>query len=108
VDNTGLPVPADQIDRLLQPFQRLKPDRTDDSVGHGLGLSIVRAIATAHDATIQIRPNDGGGLHVCVAFPLLAAPEPRGPAPAGLDRRAPTVLATVGVLAALVVLVGGR
>lgn len=90
VDNTGPPVPADQIDRLLQPFQRLKPDRTDDTVGHGLGLSIVRAIATAHDATVQIRPNDGGGLHVSVAFPIFAAPEPRRPANAALDRRAPT------------------
>jgi signal transduction histidine kinase len=72
VDNTGPAVPADQIDRLLQPFQRLKPDRTGDTVGHGLGLSIVRAIATAHDATLQTRPNVGGGLHVSVAFPLLA------------------------------------
>jgi signal transduction histidine kinase len=89
VANTGPPVPADQIDRLLQPFQRLKPDRTGDPVGHGLGLSIVRAIATAHDATIQIRPNDGGGLHVAVAFPLLAPPEPRRPMTAAPVRHVP-------------------
>ena len=89
VDNTGPAVPADQIERLLQPFQRLKPDRTGDTVGHGLGLSIVRAIATAHDATVQIRPNDGGGLHVTVAFPPLAASEPRRPATAELVQSAP-------------------
>jgi signal transduction histidine kinase len=89
VDNTGPPVPADQIDRLLQPFQRLKPDRTGDTVGYGLGLSIVRAIATAHDAMIQIRPGDGGGLHVSVAFPLLAPPEPQRPATAAPRRRTP-------------------
>lgn len=77
VDNTGRHVPADQIDRLLQPFQRLKPDRTGDTTGHGLGLSIVRAIATAHRATLQIQPNPNGGLHVHVSFPTAAAPEQR-------------------------------
>jgi signal transduction histidine kinase len=56
VGNTGHRVPADQTDRLLQAFQRLKPDRTDDSAGHGLGLSIIRAIATAHDARLGIHP----------------------------------------------------
>lgn len=77
VDNTGRHVPADQIDRLLQPFQRLKPDRTGDTTGHGLGLSIVRAITTAHHATLQIEPNPDGGLHVCVSFPLAGTPEHR-------------------------------
>jgi signal transduction histidine kinase len=86
VDNTGTAVPADQIDRLLQPFQRLKPDRTDDTAGHGLGLSIIRAIATAHDATIQIQPNLAGGLRISIAFPALTAPKPRRPAARQLDR----------------------
>jgi signal transduction histidine kinase len=74
VDNTGRHVPADQIERLLQPFQRLKPDRTGDTTGRGLGLSIVRAITTAHDATLQIQPNPDGGLHVRISFMLAAAP----------------------------------
>ena len=86
VDNTGPAVPADQIDRLLQPFQRLKPDRTDDTAGHGLGLSIIRAIATAHDATVQIQPNLAGGLRVSIVFPALTAPEPLRHAARQLDR----------------------
>lgn len=68
VANTGPTVPADQILRLFQPFQRL--DRT---IGrqrhHGLGLSIVRAIATAHDATIAAEAHPHGGLTVAVTFP---------------------------------------
>ena len=83
VDNTGRHVPADQIERLLQPFQRLKPDRTHHSTGYGLGLSIVRAITTAHNATLQIQPNPDGGLHVRVSFPIAAARQNQPKTPAG-------------------------
>ena len=71
VANTGPAVPAAAIDRLFQPFQRLVPDRTGD--GLGLGLSIVQAIASAHDATVTARPRPGGGLLVEVSFPAAPA-----------------------------------
>jgi signal transduction histidine kinase len=71
ISNTGPPVPADDLRRLLQPFQRLAPDRTGD--GLGLGLSIVAAIATAHDATLDIQPGAQGGLSVEVRFPRATA-----------------------------------
>jgi signal transduction histidine kinase len=69
VTNTGPVVPATEIDRLFQPFQRLDPRRTLHKNGHGLGLSIVRAIATAHGATITAQPLPEGGLSLNVAFP---------------------------------------
>ena len=69
VTNTGLPIPADQVDRLFQPFHRLTADRCSHPDGHGLGLSIVRAIATAHDADINTNLGPGGGLTVEVHFP---------------------------------------
>jgi signal transduction histidine kinase len=37
--------------------------------GHGLGLSIVRAISAAHGASIVAHARDGGGLSVEVTFP---------------------------------------
>jgi signal transduction histidine kinase len=52
VINTGPVIPAAEIDRLLQPFQRLTPERVADHNGLGLGLSIVAAIADAHHATL--------------------------------------------------------
>lgn len=66
--NTGQVIPAAEVDRLFQPFQRLgqRPARRDS---HGLGLSIVRAIATAHAATISAQPRPGGGLVIEVTFP---------------------------------------
>jgi len=70
VVNTGPVVPPNQVERLFEPFARLGVDRTARSDGHhGLGLSIVRAIATAHDATIDARARPHGGLAIRVSFP---------------------------------------
>jgi signal transduction histidine kinase len=69
VTNTGAVIPPAEIGRLFQPFQRLDPHRTHHNDGHGLGLSIVRAIAGAHGATINARPEPEGGLRVDVTFP---------------------------------------
>jgi signal transduction histidine kinase len=76
VTNTGPEVPEEAVGQLLQPFQRLGTDRTGH--GHGLGLSIVQAIADAHGATLTIRPQPGGGLHVEVAFPQPATSSTTG------------------------------
>ena len=69
VTNTGPPVPADRLDRLFQPFQRLGAERTGRDGGLGLGLSIVQAIAAAHGATLCAGPRTGGGLQISVVFP---------------------------------------
>ncbi|MGD0554733.1 MAG: HAMP domain-containing sensor histidine kinase [Streptosporangiaceae bacterium] len=68
VSNSGQVIPADEVDRLFQPFQRLSR-RTGPRDGHGLGLSIVRAIVTAHAAALTARPRPGGGLAIEVVFP---------------------------------------
>jgi signal transduction histidine kinase len=77
VANCGPLVPAGAVERLFQPFQRLGPRPARRDGGHGLGLSIVRAIAAAHDAAIRARPQPSGGLAIDIAFP---PPRPAGPA----------------------------
>jgi signal transduction histidine kinase len=72
VTSTGPVIPAAEVDRLFQPFQRLHGRRAGN--GHGLGLSIVRAIAAAHGATIGARALPGGGLAVAVTFPSRRTP----------------------------------
>ena len=69
VSNSGPLVPASEVERLLQPFQRNGPERTGHGRGIGLGLSIVHAIAEAHSATLEVHPRAQGGLVVEVAFP---------------------------------------
>ena len=69
VTNTGALVAPSVIDGLFEPFRRLG-GRSSDSNGHfGLGLSIVRAIGNAHDATLTVHPLPGGGLAITVRFP---------------------------------------
>ncbi|HTP20087.1 MAG TPA: ATP-binding protein [Solirubrobacteraceae bacterium] len=68
VANTGPVVPAEEVDRLLQPFQRIGGDRVGHGDGLGLGLSIVAAIASAHGAALEVLPGGHGGLDVNVRF----------------------------------------
>jgi len=77
VANSGPAIPPAQIDQLFQPFQRLGAIRTNHSSGHGLGLSIVRAIATAHGATLTAHARPEGGLHIEVTFPATVFPPGR-------------------------------
>jgi signal transduction histidine kinase len=86
VTNSGQAIPADEVDRLFQPFQRFGPRPARRDGGHGLGLSIVRAIATAHFAAVAARPRPGGGLAIEVTFPASSAPQTGRP-PAGLTAR---------------------
>jgi signal transduction histidine kinase len=72
VINTGVAVEAGELTRLFQPFQRAAPSR--GTGGFGLGLAIVAAIATAHDAEVQADPRPGGGLRVEIVFTTGAAP----------------------------------
>ena len=69
VVNTGPVIPAAEISRLFRPFERLATTRASNGDGHGLGLSIVAAIAGAHDATIAAHARPEGGLRVRVSFP---------------------------------------
>jgi signal transduction histidine kinase len=73
VTNTGPQVPTNEIERLFEPFQRLSATRANGQSGYGLGLSIVQAIATAHDADIRAEPQPDGGLAIEVSFPLVRA-----------------------------------
>jgi signal transduction histidine kinase len=77
VTNSGEVIPPGEVDRLFQPFQRLGPRRARRDGGHGLGLSIVRAIATAHGATIGARALPDGGLAIDVTFPPPPGPRTR-------------------------------
>jgi signal transduction histidine kinase len=67
VGNTGPQVPPAMVDQLLHPFQRLS--RTADDGHHGLGLSIVQSIATAHAAELTVLARPAGGLEIRVLFP---------------------------------------
>lgn len=68
VENTGPVIPAYEVDGLFEPFRRLQ-DRVGSAQGAGLGLSIVRAITTAHGGTARAAARPGGGLIVTLSIP---------------------------------------
>ena len=74
VANTGPLVSAENIGQLFEPFRTTDADRTRLDRGHGLGLSIARAIADAHGAVVTVEPQTEGGLKIEVVFP---APSPQ-------------------------------
>ena len=75
VADTGPGIPADQRERVFDRFHRLESSRS--TPGSGLGLSLVRAVARLHGATIRLG-DEAPGLRVTLALPRRATP-PRGP-----------------------------
>lgn len=67
VADNGPGIPASEHENVFRRFYRLERERS--SPGHGLGLSLVRAIADLHGAKITLADN-APGLKVLVAFPL--------------------------------------
>jgi len=86
VSNAGAVVPFVEVDRLFKPFQRLGAQRVGPADGHGLGLTIVKAIATAHGANLTARPGPQGGLDIQVTFRPNASPPSYAP-PRGVGKK---------------------
>ena len=61
VDN-GPGIAAEQRDRIFVPFFTTKRQ------GSGVGLTLVRQIATAHGAAVDVSPTPGGGATVSLRF----------------------------------------
>jgi signal transduction histidine kinase len=76
VSNDGPVVDPGEIERLYEPFERLGAERTNAGEGFGLGLCIVRAVATAHGAMLTTSTRPAGGLEMEVHFPPVPGTSP--------------------------------
>jgi heavy metal sensor kinase len=81
VTDDGPGVPPEDRDRMVQRFAQL--DRTQSrGGGAGLGLSIVSAVAAAHDGRIEITQGPSGrGLTVTIHLPVEAGSRPSDTGP---------------------------
>lgn len=66
VEDRGPGIPAAQLERMRQPFERGEASRNQNTGGHGLGLSIVDAIAQAHGGALLLRNREPQGLSACM------------------------------------------
>ncbi len=67
IDN-GIGFPADQAERLFEPFVRLHPEI--DGGGTGIGLAICRRIVEAHGGAISATAVPGTGALFTITLPL--------------------------------------
>lgn len=74
VRDCGPGVANDQLERIMQPFERGESARTTQ--GSGLGLAIVQRITGLHHGTVEAINHPEGGLQVCVRIPLVSQSQP--------------------------------
>lgn len=63
VADNGPGIPAEDRERIMQPFVRLERDR--GQLGSGLGLSLVAAVMRLHNGSIELADNEPGLKVVC-------------------------------------------
>lgn len=73
IEDTGLGVPADQQERIFEPFVTAEHDGRQ-LAGIGLGLSITRRLVMLHGGTISLQsePGQGSTFHVYLPLPSLS------------------------------------
>ena len=69
IRDQGPGIPAEQLEKVFEPFYRLESSRNRDSGGTGLGLSIARDIAQAHGGSLRLANLEGGGLEATLRLP---------------------------------------
>lgn len=70
VDDEGPGIPADRLTDVVKPFVRLEESRSVETGGHGLGLTIARAIVERHAGELVLSNRAQGGLRATLRLPL--------------------------------------
>lgn len=75
VEDHGIGIPADSIDRIFERFYRVDRARSRGTGGTGLGLSIVRHVATNHGGEVNVRSREGEGSTFILSVPHHPTPD---------------------------------
>ena len=68
VFNTGAPIPKECIPNIFERFYRVDEDRSRQTGGSGLGLSIAKRIIEHNEATITVTSSNEHGTEFCCCF----------------------------------------
>ncbi|MFD2934863.1 tetratricopeptide repeat protein [Spirosoma flavum] len=70
VDDSGVGIAPDQIERVFERFYQGVAPRVDRQPGTGVGLSLVKEIVDLHQGTIRIERKPGSGARFVILLPL--------------------------------------
>ena len=73
VSDTGIGIPAGEQGKLFTRFFRASTAQRNAVPGVGLGLTITKAITTAHGGTLDLASAEGRGTTFTLTLPLPAA-----------------------------------
>ena len=68
VRDHGCGMPKDELSRITEPFYRIDKARSRKQGGSGLGLALVKEIASAHGAALVVESEPGQGTTVTIRF----------------------------------------
>ncbi len=71
VNDTGIGIRSHDLNQIFDRFYRINTDRSRHTGGSGLGLAIARAIAKAHQGSIQVQSEWGQGSLFTIRLPIL-------------------------------------
>ncbi|MDF1479564.1 ATP-binding protein [Leifsonia sp. H3M29-4] len=74
VSDTGMGIPASDMDQLFSRFFRATTATRNAVPGVGLGLTITKAIVTAHEGEMAVESEEGVGTRFSMRLPLVTAP----------------------------------
>jgi signal transduction histidine kinase len=69
ISDTGVGIPPEAVPHVFERFYRADKARSRQDGGFGLGLSIVKWIAEAHNGTVELTRNPGPGTTFTVTLP---------------------------------------
>mgnify|MGYP001477232587 CR=1 FL=1 len=69
IEDRGAGIPAEERERVFEPYVRLEASRARHTGGAGLGLAIARAVARAHGGDVRLEAREGGGTTAVVTLP---------------------------------------
>jgi two-component system cell cycle sensor histidine kinase PleC len=67
--DTGVGIRANDLSRIMQPFEQVRGTVAHTHEGTGLGLYLTKSLAEAHGGTLEIESVVGKGTTVKVCFP---------------------------------------
>ena len=70
VSDTGLGIPAEEQERIFQPYYQINRDGEGKQTGSGLGLAIIKSLVELHGGKIWLKSIVGQGSTFAFSLPI--------------------------------------